>query len=108
MYSREELTTAIADLIRGNTANPFFDGTVPDAAGLEQAAEQVLAKLGQAPPDEFPIHADSHGVRFYLAPGRRQHRLFALVWDGRMWRTGAEWMVAPDALVGPEPPVRSR
>lgn len=101
MQNRDELTAAIADLIRGNTGNPFFEGPVPDAAGLTAAAEQVLADLDRASPEDFPIHADSHGVRFYLAPGRRRHRLFALVWDGRMWRTGAEWTVPPDALSSP-------
>lgn len=98
MLSRDELTAAIADLIRGNTANPYFEGPVPDADGMVAAAERVLADLGQASPEDFPIHTDSHGVRFYLAPGRGRHRLFALVWDGRMWRTGAEWIVPPDAL----------
>jgi hypothetical protein len=88
-------------MIRGNTANPFFEGPPPDAAGLTEAAERVLSDLGKASPDEFPIHTDSYGVRFFLAPGRRQHRLFALVWDGRMWRTGGEWAVPRDAFTSP-------
>lgn len=103
MQSRDDLTAAIVDLIRGNTANPFFDGPPPDEASLTQAADDVLAKLGRASLDEFPIHADSHGVRFYLAPGRRQHRLFALVWDGRMWRTASEWTVPAGVLPGAAP-----
>lgn len=98
MQERSKLTAAIADMLRGNIANPFFEGPEPTTVDLLQAAEQVLDKLAATSLDDFPIHADSHGVRFYMAPGGRQHRLFALIWDGRMWRTGAEFPVPHAAL----------